>query len=379
MMLFCSKIFLLFLSFTFLGYNISDQKDLIKSIIKSIQQKYAPDKRTAIFNISYRQTKSGIVLRGKVDNADAKKSLIDTLSLSFKNNIIDQIRILPDTNLCKYPYGIILTEVCDMRRKPNDSAELVNQALMGSIVKIIDKERKFLLVQTPCKYLGWIDSSVVIQMSQDGLNHWNKTQKIIVTALQGKITKEPLINSTLITNVSIGCIVKCDSILNKWTLVELSDGTTGYIQSDGIENYEKWVKNRSLTVKNIEKTAKLFLGTPYLWGGTSARGLDCSGFVKMVFRLNGLELNRDANQQALQGAHIEPGNNFDRLKKGDLLFFGKKATTKRQERITHVAIYLGNKTFIHSSEQVKLGSFNPSSKYFDKSLLKKFVRARRLI
>jgi len=92
-----------------------------------------------------------------------------------------------------------------------------------------------------------------------------------------------------------------------------------------------------------------------------------------------MELHRDADQQADQGMPIDPGKNFENLQKGDLLFFGQQAIEKQSKRITHVGLYIGNRLFIHSSGRVRLSSLDPSSNYFEESLLNRFVRARRII
>ena len=108
-----------------------------------------------------------------------------------------------------------------------------------------------------------------------------------------------------------------------------------------------------------------FMGIPYMWGGMSAKAIDCSGFVKMVMFLNGIILPRDASQMAYVGETVDISNGFDNLKPGDLLFFGRKATEKQKERVIHVAIYIGNKKFIHSQGYVHISSFNPDDKDFD--------------
>jgi cell wall-associated NlpC family hydrolase len=109
--------------------------------------------------------------------------------------------------------------------------------------------------------------------------------------------------------------------------------------------------------------------------------MDCSGFTKTVFRLNGMELNRDANQQAQMGVEVSADSGMRRFSKGDLLFFGQKATAERPERITHVAIYLQDRQFIHTpgGSGVRIDSFDPAAPNFNDGLLKSFVRARRVI
>jgi len=109
--------------------------------------------------------------------------------------------------------------------------------------------------------------------------------------------------------------------------------------------------------------------------------MDCSGFIKTVYRLNGMELQRDADQQAHQGIEIDPGKDFNSLQRGDLLFFRSRKKGKQSRHITHVGLYLEKGLFIHCSlsKKVRLSSLDLSSNYFEKSLRKQFVLARRII
>ena len=106
--------------------------------------------------------------------------------------------------------------------------------------------------------------------------------------------------------------------------------------------------------------ALTYMGIPYLWGGSSVKGVDCSGFVQSVFFRNGIILARDASLQALHGLPVDISDGFNRLKKGDLLFFGSKENG--DSHVTHVALYLGNNEYINSSGRVhdKQSGFNKS-------------------
>jgi uncharacterized protein YgiM (DUF1202 family) len=354
----------------------------IKTVLNSIQQQYAPDKRIAVFDISYELGKSGLIVNGEVDNPAAKNAVIVELQKSLKRKVLDSIRVLPDPALGENNIGIVLIDVGNVRRKPNRHAELLTQVLMGTEIKLLKKSNGYYYIQVPDKYLGWINESSVLATNRVGVNAWSTVPKVIVTEFAGAIREKPEISSMLISDVVTGCILKINSRKDGWTSVELANGQRGFIPDASIQDLEEWNKSRMLTSENIEKTAKSLLGVPYIWGGTSVKGMDCSGFVKTVFRLNGMELNRDANQQAEQGSKIISGRNFENLQKGDLLFFRQTMSSTQPEHITHVGIYLEDKMFIHSvgkAHKVSLGSFDSTSQYYEESLLKRLVRVRRII
>ena len=120
----------------------------------------------------------------------------------------------------------------------------------------------------------------------------------------------------------------------------------------------------------------------YLLGslsGNSPKGLDCSGFAKLVFALNGLELNRNASEQARQGTEVPVDANLSQLKKGDLLCFESRSRLDGSERISHVGIYLGEKRFIQSSQRVRISSLDPGSPLYDERHSRMRIYARRIL
>ncbi|CAA6810046.1 MAG: Invasion associated protein p60 [uncultured Sulfurovum sp.] len=109
----------------------------------------------------------------------------------------------------------------------------------------------------------------------------------------------------------------------------------------------------------IEKVAKAQLGKKYVWGGNGRRGYDCSGFTKKVFAKNGIKIPRNSWKQAKVGQKVSRGN----LKKGDLIFFN----SRKQKRVNHVGIYLGNGRFIHASsfhKRIVISKFKEYKRYF---------------
>ena len=121
------------------------------------------------------------------------------------------------------------------------------------------------------------------------------------------------------------------------------------------------------------------MGLPYLWGGTSMKGVDCSGFTKTVYLMNGLVLPRDASQQVHIGEEVDTKAGWHHLQPGDLLFFGSPAKEGQPERVVHVGMWIGgNNEFIHSAGMVHISSLNPQAPNYDEGEHKRFLRAKRI-
>ena len=159
--------------------------------------------------------------------------------------------------------------------------------------------------------------------------------------------------------------------------VELPDGRTGFVERQKVMNFNDWKLVTPCTEESICSVARTFLGLPYLWGGSSAKAVDCSGFVQSVYFMNGLILQRDASQQALHGSVVDISNGYSRLKKGDLLFFGSKVNGNQP--ITHVAIYLGNMEYINSSGRVMINSFDSTQTNYNRKRKNSLLAAKRII
>ena len=164
-----------------------------------------------------------------------------------------------------------------------------------------------------------------------------------------------------------------------FTKLNTPDGRIAFVEKNNCENFNTWLNKNNPTEADIVTTAESFMGIPYLWGGTSAKGMDCSGFTKTVYFLNGIVLSRDASQQVHTGILVDTQNGFEKLRAGDLLFFGSQATDSTKERITHVGIYIGNYQFIHASGRVQINSFDKNAANFNEYRLNHFIRAKRIL
>jgi cell wall-associated NlpC family hydrolase len=151
------------------------------------------------------------------------------------------------------------------------------------------------------------------------------------------------------------------------------------IEKSYCKDFDQWKSTQIKDAAILTATAKEFMGRPYLWGGTSSKGVDCSGFVKSVYFMNGIILARDASLQFLHGDTISPNQGFNELKEGDLVFFGRDKNEKQSRKVTHVGMYIKDGEFIHSSGRVKINSFNPEAENYSDYRTVTWLGGRRIL
>jgi gamma-D-glutamyl-L-lysine dipeptidyl-peptidase len=348
------------------------------SIIATVQAKYAPDRKLAVFDVTATREGSRLILKGEVGEAAAKAELLQSFS-SKGINVSDQIVVLPSTQLRDQPWGLVRVSVANIRDQQAQGAELGTQVLMGNAVRLWKSNHGWFYVQSADRYLGWMEDDMVLPCTQAQLDAWKSAKKLFVTAFADRIWSEPSSDSEPICDVVTGGLVKPVGQTGDWFKVELPDGRVGYLSKNSAVDQETWKQSRHPNPDNIEHTARSLMGLPYLWGGTSVKGLDCSGFTKTVYFLNGIDLDRNASHQVRQGIDIPVDANLSAAKKGDLLFFGSRGSNGRPDRVSHVGIYLGDKKFIHSSGMVKINSLDRNSPILDDRRRRMLIKIRRFL
>ncbi len=350
----------------------------LQKIIDEVKTEFAPDKRVALFNITAKEENSKIELVGETTELNAKYELLKQIK-NAKIEIEDFITTLPDETRKSKILGLINNSVANIRSNPRHSAELATQALLGTPVRVFKKKDGFYLIQTPDGYISWVDSDGITTINKNEYDKWFNSEKVVYTKEYGFSYSKADNNSERVSDLVIGNILVMTGEEGNYVKVKYPDGRKAFILKSEIKNYKTWLENAYPTKENIIETAKLFMGNPYLWGGTSAKGLDCSGFTKTVYFLNGVLLDRDASQQVKKGILVDTKDGFEKLEKGDLLFFGVKSKDGKRDRITHVGIYIDNSEFIHEAGRVKYNSFDKNAYNFSAYRLRLFKAARRII
>ncbi|MBN2571774.1 MAG: C40 family peptidase [Ignavibacteriales bacterium] len=374
------KIVLVFLVITlFVNLQAQERTKMqeLNSIISKIKNEYAKDKRTSIFDITIVGYDNIFSISGMTNLPDAKNKLIDDAKTKGIE-IVDKIELLPVKELNGKTYGIINLSCANFRTKPDHDQELSTQALLGTPIKVYKKDASgYYLVQTPDNYISWLDDDGFQLMTKNEFDDWNKAKKIFYLKEYGFSYSEPNENSERVSDLVVGNILKFVEKVEKYVKVQYPDNRIAYVKADECIDYEQWINELNPTKESILSTARKFMGIPYLWGGTSSKTMDCSGFTKMVYYLHGIILERDASLQVHTGELIDTKDGFENLQLGDLLFFGTKSPDR--ERITHVAIYIGSLEFIHSAGRVRINSFDKNKENFSPYRLSHFIKAKRIL
>ena len=307
------------------------------------------------------------ILTDSVSHAARISKLYQKETPLFKIKVI----LLPDNSVGKTTKGICHVGVAPVRKDPTSASEQITQVLFGETFNTLQVKDDWARVRLDADgYIGWVSTGQVTLFQEDDFYEFQTLPKMSVREKVLGLFQRPGGNSPVLREAVYGTHLSIAGSRGKFLEVRLPDGATAYAVKSGVNGS---AAPRPFSLKGLFETAFGFQGISYVWGGRSVKGFDCSGFVQSVFRLNGIELPRDAGTQFWSG--IQLGKEIGNLKAGDLLFFSSNG-----DKITHVALYLGKKKqFIHSSGYVRVNSFDPDRRDFSKKLLSTFVGASRVI
>ncbi|WP_240141027.1 C40 family peptidase [Sphingobacterium bovisgrunnientis] len=363
--------------------NAQNDSTIYKSILQTIESnkpKFAPDKRTKLLELINVDIKNN-----KYTIQTTEKEVLPILKQELKQfSPSIKYQLLPDTSVQDKKQGIIQLSVANLRSKPGHSEELATQVLLGTKLDLLQKTRSDYRVRTPEGYIAWVPTSSVTAMDSMTFVDWQKSPKLIYTNEFGKSYSKPDQKSIRVSDLVYGNILTLTKENKNFYEVKYPDGRIAFIPKDEAITFDNWLKTRDLTAENIINSAKSMMGLPYLWGGTSVKGVDCSGFTKTSFYMNGYVIPRDASQQVLAGDEVQIVDKdgkfseelaLKNLKPADLLFFAGGKTS----RITHVALYIGNGEFIHSAGTVRINSMLKNAHNYDDFQTRTLVSAKRYI
>lgn len=312
--------------------------------------------------------------------------------------------------------AVVETSTCYMRLQPDYESALETQELMGTIVEIVSEDGYWREIVSPQPYKAWTTEKTLTEMTPEQLKEYEEAPKYIFTAQHGHVYTTPTnSNPDIICDLVGGDVMRVAPKVKgspspsgkhgRWVEVMLPSGRRGWVLKENVRMLGERTDIRMgdtaeglVSAEKMEaviRAAYALQGVPYLWGGMSSKGVDCSGLVRICFLMNDIMLPRNASQQIKCGKEIEVPRkdtegvteaqvkeSYDaekartaikNLGRGDLIFFGNTETG----RITHVGIYLGGGEFIHASHLVRVNSLIPGSEnYYENA--HRLIRACRL-
>ncbi|MEL7162699.1 MAG: SH3 domain-containing protein, partial [Bacteroidota bacterium] len=301
----------------------------LEAEITAIKAEFAPDRRTDRVEVSVEDGR----LSGYVTHPAAADRLRE--AAGTYPELTTAIRVLPDTTVGNKTAGIVKVSVANLRSKPGHSQELATQALLGTPLEVLDLQNNWYLVRTPDRYLAWLEPGAFTAMTPGEAATWLGSDLRRYAYFSGFLTATPG-GQAIVSDLVAGNLLQLTGREeNGYGEARLPDGTTGWVYANDLTDYDSWQRPTNLNPDLLLETAATLAGRPYLWGGTSPKGMDCSGFTKTAYYLNGYVIPRDASQQVHAGTPVELTDDLANLRAGDLLFFGRYREDG-SEKVTHV-------------------------------------------
>lgn len=272
-------------------------------------------------------------LVGTVLDTDTAADLFLGLATRFPavTFVTDEVRILrrPDPTLLT-----VGTNLTGLHREPSFLAELLSQLLNGQPVEVLDERDRWVFVRQEDGYLGWTYRPYLVAEPAPVPTH-------LVAAGVCLLRAEPTPTAPLVGRLLAGTSVRVEAVAEGWLALTAAGGLKGWAAAGDLRSLADLPTTGAEQRRQMVADALGFVGVPYLWGGTTALGCDCSGFVRLLHTLAGLTIPRDADMQFAAGRPVEPP-----FQPGDLLFFNGSGG---QRAIGHVGLSLGGWRMVHAS------------------------------
>ena len=353
-----------------------------RELVNRLQREFAPDKRDSY--VSLRIKADSVILESTEPRILAEFEQQGPAGTGLHI----QTELLPSAALNGKYYGVTNISVANNRSSTQHSAELMTQMLLGTPVQVLKRQNGFYLVRSPDHYLAWVDGGGIKLMTAQEWQNWKQQPKVIFTAGSGYVYSQADAKAVPVSDVVSGNLLALKGEQADFYQVAFPDGRQGYLRKAEAQTFKSWLNRPNPKAEAILSAAYTLMGAPYLWGGTSVKGVDCSGFTKTAYFLNGIIIPRDASQQALVGEPVDVLEKdtisldkcLKNLQPGDLLFFSAaKIRGINGGKITHTAIYIGNGRFIQSAGRVQISSLLATAPDYDERESRTLVGARRML
>ena len=299
--------------------------DRLARDVSDLTQKWVPDVRLGVLDVSVEPER----LVGSTTSRDALTAL---RRLAAEAGRMAEVRLLPDASVRDQPAAVVTAAVAPLLRDPRISADRVSEALHGESLTLLERrDGVWLRVRAADGYHAWTHAGYLAVGSADWAEDWS--ERASGRSLGAEVRLEDLR-----FRLAVGARV----VLRHDSQVEIADGRIGSI-SAGLVRLDAELRAEARHIAIPEWAARWFSGAPYLWGGRTEWGVDCSGLVQATYAARGVPLPRDSDQQSLAGREVPIDGAGAGYEAGDVLCFADG------QRVSHVALWAGAGRIVHSA------------------------------
>jgi len=303
--------------------------DKLERAVDDIRRKWAPDGRLSVFEISIAPNvgaqHAAPLLSGITSSLDARDAL---RRLANDAELVDKVELIPDHVVD--PAAIVTAALAPLLGEPKVSAPRLSEVLHGEALDVLERRDDWLRVRAPDGYIAWLNAGYVALGPTDWAEDWS--QRASARSLSADI----------LTTDGRRRLPTGARVAFRRGVVELADGQRGAVAAGNVRREQELrVEARHLALPELAQ--KWYGGAPYLWGGRTEWGIDCSGLVQAVYAVRGIKLPRDSDQQFGEGQEIVMASDGAGYEAGDLLFFAERG------RVSHVALWAGAGRIVHSA------------------------------
>jgi cell wall-associated NlpC family hydrolase len=348
----------------------------LESLIGTTLGELALDPRMAIVDLRLEERAGVLVVAGETTDPEVLGTILQRLKEAAGSAPLrDEVIRLPDPTLGDAAYGLVRSAIAPVHAEARISSAQVSQFVLGHRLDLLSRHGHWWRVRGEDGYIGWVHYGYLEIGDMEWARAWERGEGgEPAVSIGAELTDE---EGHSLVRLPWGARV----VRDQPGTFRLPSGRRGKLGSGELVDADRVRDRFPSRGDSIARSARRWLGTPYLWGGVTPAGADCSGFVQSVFWMHGLALPRDSDQQVRVGAGVlEAGEDrldFSRLRPADLLFFAEND----ERRISHVAISLGGSSIIHSALSNGAVACNDLAGTLDleKRLREIFVRARRIL
>jgi len=303
--------------------------DKLERAVDDIRRKWAPDGRLAVFEVSIAPNvgaqHAAPLLSGITSSRDARDAL---RRLANDAELVDKVELIPGQ--VAEPAAIVTAALAPLLGEPKVSAQRLSEVLHGEVLDVLERRDDWLRVRAPDGYIAWLNAGYVALGPTDWAEDWSER------------ASARSLSADILTTDGRRRLPTGARVAFRRGVVELADGQRGAVAAGNVRREQELrVEARHLALPELAQ--KWYGGAPYLWGGRTEWGIDCSGLVQAVYAARGIKLPRDSDQQFGQGQEIVMASDGAGYEAGDLLFFAERG------RVSHVALWAGAGRIVHSA------------------------------